>query len=224
MEQKYTQRLIVLIAFITLGLFLVYQFSYQEKKTNNSFVPSGMTEKVILAGGCFWSLESAFEKLPGVISVVSGYAGGEGENPTYRDYAERGFREVVEVTYDPQVLEFNILVEYLIRHSDPTDSKGSFYDRGEEYAPAVYFATDQEKETAYKVIRAIDEKKIFSAPLAVAILPEVRFWSAEAYHQDYALRNPVRYNLYRQASGRDAFFQKYWGENNFPTELSPKSL
>jgi peptide methionine sulfoxide reductase msrA/msrB len=178
--------------------------------------PTGQKAIAVLAGGCFWCVESDLAKLPGVLNAVSGYAEGKGENPTYEDYGARGFREVVEVTYDPGVVTFGMLVDYVIRHSDPTDGSGSFYDRGEQYAPAVYYMNEWEKQEAERVIQTIEKKKVYEKPLAVNILPHAQFWPAEEYHQDYSIKNPVRYTYYRNGSGRDAFIQKHWGTDVYP--------
>ena len=166
---------------------------------------------IVVAGGCFWCVESDFEKLPEIISAVSGYMGGVGQAPTYEDYAERGFREVVEVTYDPAKVSYAQLAEYLLKHSDPTDAGGSFADRGPQYAPALYYANDEEKKEAEKVITDINARKIYAKPLAVQVLPRTEFFSAEGYHQDYAKNNALKYSFYRRASGRDAFIEKHWG-------------
>jgi peptide methionine sulfoxide reductase msrA/msrB len=168
-------------------------------------------ETAMFAGGCFWCVEADFEKLPGVTSVVSGYAGGVGENPTYENSAQNGFREVVEVTYDPGLVTYAALVEYLIKHSDPTDAGGSFYDRGFQYAPAIYYDNIVEEKEADRVIAKIDAMGVYSKPLALLVLPRVKFWPAEDYHQNYYRENPVRYKYYRNASGRDAFVDKHWG-------------
>ena len=178
---------------------------------------AGETATAVLAGGCFWCVEADFEKLDGVIDVVSGYSGGTSEDPTYENYALGGHREVVLVTYDPSRIAYAGLVEYLIKHSDPTDPDGSFYDRGPEYAPAVYYASEDEKRAAESVVSAIDAMRVFDVPLAVEVLPQKPFYPAEDYHQDYARRNSLRYSYYRNASGRDAFVQKHWGSD---TEIS----
>lgn len=190
------------------------------------------TKTAILAGGCFWCVEADFEKLPGVLDVVSGYSGGQaaptprgvrvpsrsvGKNPTYKNYAAGGYREVVQITYDPGRVSYAELVEYLIKHGDPTDADGSFYDRGKQYAPAVYYETEEEKKEAERVFRQIDELKIYGKPLAVALLPRSPFYPAEDYHQDYARRNSLKYSYYRHASGRDAFIEKHWGGNTMPS-------
>lgn len=154
-------------------------------------------------------MEADFEKLSGIAKVESGYAGGTTEHPTYENYAAGGHREVVLVTYDPAKTSYRSLVEHIIFYSDPTDGEGSFHDRGAQYAPAIYFETEEEKGVAEAVIRAVDAEKIYEKPLAIAVLPRVAFWPAEEYHQDYAKKNPLRYRFYRSGSGRDAFVEKH---------------
>lgn len=116
------------------------------QKLNNSIIKTA-----VLGGGCFWCTESDFEKVNGVISVESGYTGGNGINPSYEDYGSRGFREVVLISYDSKILKFSDLVFYLIKHSDATDGNGSFNDRGQEYASAVYYETNDEKNKQRKL-------------------------------------------------------------------------
>lgn len=166
----------------------------------------------LLAGGCFWCVEHDIEEVAGVIDAVSGYAGGLTENPTYENSTAGGHREVVLVTYDANKVSFANLVEHIIKHGDPTDAAGSFNDRGPQYAPAIYYETDKEKVDAQKVIHAIDATKIFNKPLPLVVIPRVKFWPAEEYHQDYAEKNPIRYGYYRGGSGRNAFIEKYWGD------------
>lgn len=188
----------------------------QESKTSKANIPTEV-KTAVFAGGCFWCVESDLEKLPEIISAVSGYTGGErheGEPPpTYEDYVGRGFREVVEVTYDPKKISYAALAEYVIKHSDPTDAGGSFGDRGSAYAPAIYYTNEAEKKEAERVIAEVNEKGVYEKPLAVQVLPRTEFFSAEEYHQDYYKKNPIRYNFYRTASGRDAFIKKHWGDD-----------
>lgn len=167
----------------------------------------------LLADGCFWCVEHDLEEVAGVTKVVSGYAGGNLPNPTYENYAEHGYREVVEVTYDASKISYANLVEHILKHGDPTDSIGSFGDRGLEYSPAVYYDTQEEKMMALDVIAKVDAKKIFDKPVSVVVIPRIKFWPAEEYHQDYSKKNPIRYAYYRNASGRDTFINKYWGSD-----------
>jgi len=173
---------------------------------------------MLVAGGCFWCVEADLEKLPGVLEVVSGYAGGTTENPTYDDYAAGGHREVVEVTYNPTVVSYREILIYAIKHMDPTDPDGSFYDRGVEYAPAIYYENESEKEIAESTVAAIDELEVYDKPLALAIEERPTFWRAEDYHQDYYKGlTSLKYTYYRNASGRDDFIEEHWGNDTGPT-------
>ena len=167
----------------------------------------------MFAGGCFWCVEADFQKVLGVSEVVSGYSGGDLENPTYENYAKGGHREVVEVTYDPLAVGFEDLVLYLIKHTNPTDADGSFYDRGKQYTPAIYYNTEEERVSAESVVKDINERKIYKDELTIPILPRTRFWIAEEYHQDYADRSTLKYKYYRLGSGRDSFIKQHWGDN-----------
>lgn len=206
------------MAVILVALY-VYFFPISQTVQVQKSTSATTTKVAMFANGCFWCVEADFEKVPGVISAVSGYADGEGVNPTYEDYGARGFREVVEVTYDPSVVSYEQLVEHTLKHGDPTDGGGSFYDRGFEYSPAIYFENDNELADAKKVLTSVEAKGIFDKPLAIALVQRSVFFSAEEYHQDYYLKNPVRYAYYRKGSGRDAFIEKHWGADTKPTPL-----
>jgi peptide methionine sulfoxide reductase msrA/msrB len=175
----------------------------------STLTPVADQKTALFAGGCFWCVEADFEKMQGIVSVTSGYSGGTNDHPTYENYAEGGHREGVEVTYDPTKTTYRDLVEHIIRYSDPTDAGGAFNDRGAQYAPAIYYETDEEKSIAETVIREIDAEGAYAKPLAIAVLPRTKFWSAEEYHQDYAKKNPLRYEFYRRASGRDSFIEQH---------------
>lgn len=165
----------------------------------------------VFAGGCFWCVESDFEKISdGLINVVSGYSGGSSVNPTYQDYVAGGHKEVVEVTYDRSKIEYGTLVEYLLRHIDPTDAGGSFNDRGEAYTSAIYYDTEEEKQTAIDIIAKIDAEHVFDKPIVTPVLPHAKFWPAEGYHQNYAKNNTLKYGFFRAASGRDGFVKRTW--------------
>ncbi|MCA9194036.1 MAG: peptide-methionine (S)-S-oxide reductase MsrA [Planctomycetales bacterium] len=174
---------------------------------------------VILAGGCFWCVESDMEAAPGVIKVLSGYTGGRRKNPTYETYASSGHREAVMVVYDPEVITYQGLVEFWIKHIDPTNGRGSFKDKGKQYGPAVYFETDEEKELALKVVKAVEDANVFRKKLDVSVEPRAAFWPAEDYHQDYHAKNPDKYMLYRSQSGRDEFVRSHWGTSASQLQL-----
>ncbi|MEZ4195353.1 MAG: peptide-methionine (R)-S-oxide reductase MsrB [Candidatus Paceibacterota bacterium] len=194
-----------------------------DMSVGNVQIDTSFQATALLANGCFWCAEADLEKIPGVISVVSGYAGGSTDSPNYNNYATGGHREVVEVTYDASKVTFGNLVESVIKHGDPTDAEGSFKDRGEEYAPAIYYQTEAEKAEAFRIIEAVNELKVFPDPVTIVVLPTAKFWPAEDYHQDYAKNNSLRYGFYRSASGRDAFIQKYWGDKASTFEISSQS-
>lgn len=196
---------------VIVGLFIWFSnFSQLSERNVHETVLVGNTVTAYVAGGCFWCVEHDLENGPGILSVVSGYMGGTEENPTYKNYSKLGYREVVEVLYDTNIATFADVVWQMIKHSDVTDGEGSFGDRGMQYAPAVYYATMEEKKIAEDIIAMINESRRFTKPLAIKVLPASLFYPAEEYHQDYAVKNPVRYSYYRNASGRDAFVQKYW--------------
>lgn len=166
----------------------------------------------IMAGGCFWCVESDFEKIPEVIEVISGYSGGTTDNPRYEDAHHFGHKEVVKIVYDREKTSYADLVYHLLRHIDPTDEGGSFYDRGHQYTSTIYYQDDFEKETAERIIAEIDNSGRFDKPIATTVEPRQPFYSAEEYHQNYAKNNPDRYEVYRKGSGREDFIKKHWEE------------
>lgn len=184
----------------------------------------GATDDIIVAGGCFWCVEHDLEKLAGVVEAVSGYSGGETEEPTYQNYSKSGHREVVRVVYDRDQISLYGLLAYFLKHIDPTDPEGSFYDRGAGYSPAIYYANEREKEIAERVFEHIAKEADFDKPLAVPVLPEKPFWPAEDYHQDYAKKNRADYSRYRLGSGRDAFIQEHWGDRAEVIPETPEDL
>lgn len=183
-----------------------------------ALVPAQM-ETMLVAGGCFWCVEADLEKLPGVRSVVSGYAGGKAPNPTYENYSAGGHREVVEVTYDASQVSFQEVLIFALKHMDPTDGSGSFGDRGEYYSPAMYYKNSAEKTIIENLIRDIDSNGPYPIPLAIDVEPTQQFYAAEAYHQDYykGTLSKLKYQYYRTASGRDAYITKIWGTDTGPT-------
>ncbi|MEW6532525.1 MAG: peptide-methionine (R)-S-oxide reductase MsrB [Thermodesulfobacteriota bacterium] len=171
------------------------------------------SEKATFAGGCFWCMESAFEKLDGVIDVVSGYAGGNGQNPTYEDYAKKGHVEVIEVTYDPSKISYDRLLEVFWRQIDPTDAGGQFVDRGAQYRSAIFFHNEEQKRLAEKSKEELGKSGRYAKPVVTEILAAGPFFKAEDYHQDYYKKNAIRYKFYRYNSGRDQFLEKVWGRD-----------
>jgi len=184
-----------------------------EEVTNKPAVTSKI-ESIVLAGGCFWCIESDYEKLDGIIDVVSGYSGGTSDNPTYKEVSagNGGHIEVVEVTYNPQLISHREILDFFWRHIDPTRNDGQFCDRGPQYRPAIFYKNNIEKEVILKSAAHIEKIKTFKAPLKVEFIPASKFYPAEDYHQDYYKKNPLRYKYYRYSCGRDTRVDELWGE------------
>ncbi len=214
MKKSYLFYAFLIVVLISLFMFWNKSQKRDSPLVQNSVVANQKTGPIAVAAfgnGCFWCAEADFEKVPGVQKVISGYMGGTGDNPTYSNYAELGYREVVEVTYDTAQVSYENLVEHTVKHGDPTDAAGSFHDRGLQYAPAIYYSTPDEKAAAERVVALVNARRVFEKPLPIVIIPRTTMWPAEEYHQDYYLKNPVRYAYYRRGSGRDAFIESHWG-------------
>lgn len=178
----------------------------------------------ILAGGCFWCVESDFEKVPGVVKVVSGYSGGKGEKPTYETYAKMGYIEAVQIYYDPQKITYEQLLNYFWRHIDPTDGGGQFVDRGPQYRSAIFYQDDEQKQIAEKSKEALEKSGTLGKHIATDLIKFTNFYPAEKYHQSYHTKNPLRYNYYRHASGRDQTVKKLWGNDTGLPSSGPEKF
>ena len=164
------------------------------------------------AGGCFWCVEADFEKHEGVVEAISGYMGGEVENPTYKQVSSgnTGHREAVEVRYNPEVISYQELLDIFWRLHDPTDAGGSFVDRGFHYGSAIYYANEEQQRLAEGSKEALETSGKFDEPIATEIASADEFYVAEEYHQDYYEKSAVRYRFYRAGSGRDGFIKRNW--------------
>ncbi len=171
------------------------------------------TAKAIFAGGCFWCVESDFDKLPGVLSTTSGYTGGTVANPTYEQVSGKstGHAEAVEVVFDPAKVSYSQLVEHFWRTIDPTMKDGQFCDIGSPYRTAIFAVDAAQLEVAQASRAALEKSKPFKAPIVTEIVKAGAFYAAEGYHQDYYKKNPVRYQYYRTSCGRDARLKQLWG-------------
>ena len=168
----------------------------------------------VFAGGCFWCVEADFDKVDGVVSTISGYTGGTVANPTYKQvsHEKTGHYEAVKVTYDPDKVSYDALVDYYFHHIDPTDATGQFCDKGESYRSAVFVADASQREVAETEVSMIDASGVLGKPVVTQILDASTFWPAEDYHQDYYKKNPLKYRYYRTACGRDARVKKIWAD------------
>jgi len=174
---------------------------------------SGITKMAVFAGGCFWCIEADYEKLDGVIAVVSGYTGGSADTAQYKTvtYNETGHYEAVEVEYDPEKVTDSELVEFFWRHIDPTDPNGQFCDKGNSYRSAIFYGNDEEKAIVENSLANLEASKPFADDIVTAIHQAKPFYDAEDYHQDYYKKNPIRYRLYRNGCGRDRRVEQLWG-------------
>jgi peptide methionine sulfoxide reductase msrA/msrB len=170
------------------------------------------TETATFAGGCFWCMTPPFEKLDGVLKVIAGYADGQGTDPTYEDYAEKGFTEGVQIIYDPSKITYSDLVEVFWKQINPTDAEGQFVDRGPQYRAAIYFHNETQRKLAERSKKALGKTGKYDGPIVTKILPFKNFYAAEDYHQDYYKKNPFHYNMYHDHSGRNEFLDSIWGE------------
>jgi len=169
------------------------------------------TATAFFAGGCFWCMESDFQDHKGVTNVVSGFTGGELENPTYRGNHEGHF-EAIEVTYDPDVSSYAELLELFWVNVDPFDNKGQFCDKGFSYRSAIFPGSQEEEKLARESLARVSER-FPGQRVYTEIRPANKFWPVEDYHQDYYLKNPVRYKYYRWNCGRDQRLEEIWGES-----------
>lgn len=168
-------------------------------------------QTAIFAGGCFWCVEADFDKVEGVIDTESGYIGGRTDDPTYRTHSKDGHLEAVEITYDPSVVTYEELVAHFFRTIDPTDAGGQFCDRGNSYTTAVFALTPRQAEIARSEIDAIESAGLLDEPIVTAVRDATTFHPAEDYHQDYYLKQPLKYGFYRKACGRDDRLKRLWG-------------
>ena len=172
------------------------------------------TSKAIFAGGCFWCVESDFDKVPGVISTTSGYIGGKTAKPTYEQVSGHGtgHAEAVEIVFDPAKVSYSQLVEHFWRTIDPTTKDAQFCDRGSPYRTAIFAQDAQQLKIAQDSRSALEKSKPFKEPIVTEVVQASAFYPAEDYHQDYYLKNPVRYKYYRSSCGRDSRLKQLWGD------------
>lgn len=168
----------------------------------------------IFAGGCFWCEETAFEGIPGVISVTSGYTGGQKKDPTYEEVSSggTGHAESVQVVYDPSKISYEKLLEIFWHNVDPFQANGQFCDHGNQYRSAIFYQGDAQRSAAEASKRKLEEDPQFRGKIVTQIVPASTFYPAEEYHQDFYKKDPVRYHSYRTGCGRDARLKAIWGE------------
>lgn len=212
----------LIMIFLVFGIIVA---EFQPFKENNSEVlekgPWAAMKKenvdlktATFAGGCFWCVESDFEKVGGVVEVISGYTGGRVENPTYKQVSAggTGHAEAVQVFYDPEKVIYEDLLYVFWRHVNPTDAGGQFVDRGSQYRTGIFYHDEEQKRVALKSKRELEESGALDKPIVTEIEKFTKFYRAEDYHQDYYKTHALRYKFYRFNSGRDQFLKKVWGD------------
>jgi peptide methionine sulfoxide reductase msrA/msrB len=203
----------ILTIAVTLSLFCVYYAISMDNEMEKPMKEQPEnTRTAVFAGGCFWCTESDFEKVNGVIEVISGYTGGHDDHPSYKEVSagQTGHVEAVQVIYDLTQITYEELLDVFWRHVDPTDPGGQFVDRGSQYRSAIFYANEEERQLAEASKKRLADSGPFIKPIVTDILPLGHFYIAEDYHQDYYKRNPIRYKWYRSRSGRDKFLEKTW--------------
>jgi len=213
MNRQHSTLVLAVVAAIAIAAVTIVRGQADAPATHSTSQDAAAVSAVAyFAGGCFWCVEVDLEKVDGVIEVISGFMGGHVADPTYQQVVrgDTGHREVVEVRYDPARVEYQALLDAFWRLHDPTDAGGSFVDRGFVYSSAIYVVDDEQRRLAEGSLAALDASQRFDAPIATVIEDAGPFYAAEAYHQNYAANNSLRYRTYRAASGRDRFIAAHW--------------
>lgn len=179
-----------------------------------TMIAEAQGDVAVFAGGCFWCTESDFDKVEGVISTTSGYIGGHKKNPTYHEVSAggTGHAEAVKVEYDPKIVSYEKLLDVFFVNHDPTTNTRQFCDTGNQYRPGIFYYTEEQKKLAEKKKKEVEESVSF--PVVTEITKAEEFYPAEDYHQDYYMKNPLRYKYYRYACGRDARLEELWGKHD----------
>jgi len=198
---------IFILFIITLFFTCITVSGYGEENIVVKNEEESKMEKATFAGGCFWCMESPFEELNGVTEVIAGYTGGHKEDPTYEEVStgKTGHLEAVQITFDPEVISYSQLLDVFWRQINPTDIRGQFADRGEQYKTAVFYHSDEQKQWAEESKEKLQTSGKFQVDIVTEIIPASIFYVAEDYHQDYYQKAPIRYKSYRAGSGREAY-------------------
>lgn len=201
------------LVLLLLAMTLTVPGQAQERAFPSELKATGGQAEATFAGGCFWCTEADFDKVDGVLSTTSGYTGGRTTDPTYKRVSreDTGHAEAVEVVFDPAKVSYAQLLERYWRSIDPTVKDRQFCDVGHSYRSAIFTHDALQAEAARASLAALEKSKPFPAPIVTEIVPATVFYPAEDYHQDYHLKNPLRYQYYRHGCGRDARLQQLWG-------------
>jgi len=199
---------------LILALSLI-SFSLSADTTTTEGSASDQHETAIFAGGCFWCMEPPFDKLDGVISTTSGYTSGHKKNPTYREVSagRTGHTEAIQIEFDPKKVSYNELLEVFWKNIDPVAVDRQFCDAGTQYRSGIYYSNKAQETAAKNSLAQLGVNKPFKEDVATEVIAASTFYPAEDYHQDYYLKNPLRYKYYRYSCGRDKRLKEIWGED-----------
>ena len=199
------------LSILTVAIVLIGAWSLQPTSQAGADATFG---KAYFAGGCFWCMEEAFEKVDGVLSATSGYMGGTVSNPTYEEVSagRTGHAESVEVVYDPTKVSYQKLLDAFWLNVDPITPNAQFCDHGSQYRSAIFFQTDEEKRTSETSKQAIEQSSRFKDQIVTQIVMASQFYPAEEYHQDFYKKNPIRYKFYKYNCGRAQRLETLWGK------------
>jgi peptide-methionine (S)-S-oxide reductase len=203
----------VALSFLTVLTVSVLFLGAWNVRLTNQAAANTTPGKAYFAGGCFWCMEEAFEKVEGVVSATSGYMGGRVANPSYEEVSagRTGHAESVEVVYDPSKVSYQKLLDAFWHNVDPLTPNAQFCDHGSQYRSAIFFQTDEEKHASETSKQAIEKSKRFTGPIVTQIVPASQFYPAEEYHQDFYKKNPIRYKIYKYNCGRAQRLETLWG-------------
>ena len=212
-KKPFILNLLVVGLLVSLVLFNSSIIETSAETTDETWTLESTDGRATFAGGCFWCSEYTFEGVGGVVEVISGYTGGDVENPTYQQVCsgQTGHYEAVQVYYYSEDVTFKELLDVYWRHIDPTDPYGQFADWGSQYRTAIFYHNEEQKRIAEESKKELDESGKFDKPIVTEILPFVKFYPAEEYHQDYYKKQPERFETYKRLSGREQFIQETWG-------------
>jgi len=193
---------------ILIGLFTLAPAARAE-----SALEAEKLEKATFAGGCFWCMEHPFDVLEGVQSTIVGYTGGDTDDPTYKDISggDTGHAEAVEIIFDPEKITYDTLLDIFWRNINPTTKNRQFADAGTQYRTAIFYHNKTQKKAAQSSLKKMNGSGRYDKAIVTEITPASKFYIAEEYHQDYYIKNPLRYKFYRYGSGRDKYLEKIWG-------------
>jgi peptide methionine sulfoxide reductase msrA/msrB len=216
MRDVFIVAMLLIIGVFSIGLLLSSSRAVDKEGSGSVMKETKGLKTATLAGGCFWCVEADFEKVDGVVEVISGYTGGNKENPTYEEVSAggTGHVEAVQVFYDPKKITYKEILDVFWRHVDPTDPGGQFVDRGSQYRTVIFYHDEEQKRLAEESKRELEKSGRFDKPIVTEIVKFTKFYPAEDYHQDYYKTHSLRYKYYRYASGRDQFLKKVWGDEN----------